>query len=151
MLAAGSDRAVLYVLFAAVFKARDADAGLARFAQRRNGASGGARSAAADARRARLRDAAGDETTLAAYRGQVLVRQPVGHLVRALHGRDADARRAAAPLRGPRRASCRSVSTARPIANKAMAELARLTDGSLPFLQDMTRGVLFDAQAPACR
>ena len=30
---------------------------------------------------------------------------------------------------------------------KAINELARLSGGSLPFLQDMTRGVLFDAQA----
>ena len=31
--------------------------------------------------------------------------------------------------------------------DKAISELRRLSGGSLPFLQDMTRGVLFDAQA----
>ena len=31
--------------------------------------------------------------------------------------------------------------------DKAISELRRLTGGGLPFLQDMTRGVLFDAQA----
>ena len=93
-----------------------------------------------------LRDAEGAETTLAAYQGDVLVvnlwatwcapcmeeMPSLAELQRNFEGRirvipvsvDSEADRA-----------------------KAIAELQRLSEFSLPFLQDMTRGVLFDVQA----
>jgi thiol-disulfide isomerase/thioredoxin len=93
-----------------------------------------------------LRDAAGAETTLAAYTGEVLVvnlwatwcapcmeeMPTLGELQRRYDDRlrvipvsvDGEADRA-----------------------KAQRELARLSEGSLPFLIDISRGVLFDVQA----
>ena len=93
-----------------------------------------------------LRDAAGNETTLAAYRGQVVVlnlwatwcapcMEEMPSL--AVLQRNFAGRIAVVPIsvdsEGER--------------DKAISELRRLSGGSLPFLQDMTRGVLFDAQA----
>ena len=93
-----------------------------------------------------LRDASGAETTLAAYRGDVLVvnlwatwcapcmeeMPTLGELQRRYDGRlrvipisvDGEADRA-----------------------KAQRELARLSENSLPFLIDTSRGVLFDTDA----
>jgi len=143
LLAAGAI-VVLYVVFAAASKPETGQ-GLSRFAH-------------GDMQRlyvmdappmlpARtLRDAEGGETTLNAYRGDVLVvnlwatwcapcmeeMPSLAELQRNFEGRlsvipvsvDSEADR-----------------------EKAVAELARLSGGSLPFLQDMTRGVLFDLQA----
>ncbi len=93
-----------------------------------------------------LRDAAGNETTLAAYRGQVVVlnlwatwcapcMEEMPSL--AVLQRNFEGRIAVVPIsvdsEGER--------------DKAISELRRLSGGSLPFLQDMTRGVLFDVQA----
>lgn len=93
-----------------------------------------------------LRDAAGNETTLAAYRGQVVVlnlwatwcapcMEEMPSL--AVLQRNFAGRIAVVPIsvdsEGER--------------DKAISELRRLSGGSLPFLQDMTRGVLFDVQA----
>lgn len=93
-----------------------------------------------------LRDATGVDTTLAAYQGQVMVLNlwatwcapcmeempSLAELQRNFEGRirvipvsvDSEGER-----------------------DRAISELQRLSGGSLPFLQDMTRGVLFDAQA----
>ena len=94
-----------------------------------------------------LTDASGAETTLAAFRGEVLVvnlwatwcapcveeMPTLGALQRRFQGRlrvlpvssDSEADR-----------------------EKAERELARLSGNSLPFLIDITRGIPFDAQAP---
>ncbi len=94
-----------------------------------------------------LQDAAGAETSLAAYQGKVMVLNlwatwcapcveempTLGALQRRYQGRvnvipisvDGDGQRA-----------------------RAQAQLAELTEGSLPFLIDITRGVLFDVAAP---
>lgn len=94
-----------------------------------------------------LRDAAGNETTLAAsYQGQVVVlnlwatwcapcMEEMPSL--AVLQRNFQGRIAVVPI---------SVDSEGERA-KAISELQRLSGGSLPFLQDMTRGVLFDAQA----
>ncbi|MGD9979620.1 MAG: TlpA family protein disulfide reductase [Hyphomonadaceae bacterium] len=143
LLAAGAI-AVLYVVFAAASKP-EAGQGLSRFAR-------------GDMQRLyvmdappplptrTLRDAQGAEATLAAYRGEILVvnlwatwcapcmeeMPSLAQMQRNFEGRirvvpvsvDSEADR-----------------------EKAMADLASLSGGSLPFLQDMTRGVLFDLQA----
>lgn len=93
-----------------------------------------------------LRDAAGADTTLAAYHGQVMVLNlwatwcaPCMEEMPSLAQlqRNFEGRIVVIPVsvdsEGDR--------------TKAINELARLSGGSLPFLQDMTRGVLFDAQA----
>lgn len=93
-----------------------------------------------------LRDAAGNETTLASYQGQVVVlnlwatwcapcMEEMPSL--AVLQRNFEGRIAVVPI---------SVDSEGERA-KAISELQRLSGGSLPFLQDMTRGVLFDAQA----
>jgi thiol-disulfide isomerase/thioredoxin len=145
MLAAGT-LAVLYVVFAAASKP-EPSAGLARFA------TGEMRQLAVleapPSMPARtIRDAAGQETTLAAHAaGEVTVLNlwatwcapcmhempTLGELQRRYEGRirvipvsvDTEAKRA-----------------------EAQRELARLSNNSLPFLIDITRGVLFDVEAP---
>ncbi|MCX7356991.1 MAG: TlpA disulfide reductase family protein [Alphaproteobacteria bacterium] len=93
-----------------------------------------------------LRDAAGNETTLTAYQGQVVVlnlwatwcapcMEEMPSL--AVLQRNFEGRIAVVPI---------SVDSEGERA-KAISDLQRLSGGSLPFLQDMTRGVLFDAQA----
>lgn len=143
MLAAGT-LAVLYVLFAAASKP-EPSTGLMRFAT-------------GDMRRLAvmeapppmptrmLRDAAGGETTLSAFAGEVLVvnlwatwcapcmeeMPTLAELQRRFEGRlrvipisvDSEGER-----------------------ERARRELAELTDGSLPFLIDISRGVLFDVRA----
>jgi thiol-disulfide isomerase/thioredoxin len=143
LLAAGAI-AVLYVLFAASSKP-DATAGLSRFA-RGEMTRLYVMEAPPPLPTRTLTDAAGADVTLAAYQGQVLVvnlwatwcapcmeeMPSLAEMQRNFEGRlrvvpvsvDSEADRA-----------------------KAISELARLSGGSLPFLQDMTRGVLFDAQA----
>lgn len=93
-----------------------------------------------------LRDAAGADTTLAAYQGQVMVLNlwatwcaPCLEEMPSLAAlqRNFEGRISVIPIsvdsEGER--------------DKAISELQRLSGGSLPFLQDMTRGVLFDTQA----
>ncbi|MGQ0532941.1 MAG: TlpA family protein disulfide reductase [Caulobacteraceae bacterium] len=143
LLAAGAI-AVLYVLFAAASKP-NAHAGLSRFARGEMTRLYVMEAPPPLATRT-LRDAAGAETTLSAYQGEVLVvnlwatwcapcmeeMPSLAEMQRNFEGRirvvpvsvDSEADRA-----------------------KAIGQLARLSGGSLPFLQDMTRGVLFDLQA----
>lgn len=94
-----------------------------------------------------LRDAASAETSLAAYRGDVLVvnfwatwcapcieeMPTLGALQRRFEGR--------------LRVLPVSVDSEADL-DKAKRELARLSDDSLPFLSDISRGVLFDVRAP---
>ncbi|MBL8545890.1 MAG: TlpA family protein disulfide reductase [Hyphomonadaceae bacterium] len=93
-----------------------------------------------------LRDAAGNETTLAAYQGQVIVlnlwatwcapcMEEMPSLARLQHN-----------FEGRIRVIPISVDSEGE-RGKAISELQRLSGGALPFLQDMTRGVLFDVQA----
>ena len=143
MLAAGT-LWVLYVLFAAASNPQQTS-GLMRFA-RGDMATLTVLDAPPPMPTRTLRDAAGGETTLAAYRGEVLVvnlwatwcapcmeeMPTLGELQRRYEGRlrvipvsvDGEADRA-----------------------KAQRELTRLSGGSLPFLIDISRGVLFDTQA----
>lgn len=144
MIAAGT-LAVLYVLFAASSKP-DTATGVSRFATGEM-----TRLVVMEAPPAlparTLQDASGADTNLAAFRGEVLVvnlwatwcapcmeeMPTLGALQRRFEGRlrvipvsaDSEADR-----------------------EKARTELARLTQNSLPFLIDISRGVLFDAQAP---
>lgn len=143
MLAAGM-LAVLYVLFAAASKP-ERTSGLMRFARGDMAALTVLEAPPPMPTRA-LSDAAGGETTLAAYRGEeVLVvnlwatwcapcmeeMPTLGELQRRYEGRlrvipisvDGEADRA-----------------------RAQRELTRLSGGSLPFLIDISRGVLFDTQ-----
>jgi thiol-disulfide isomerase/thioredoxin len=94
-----------------------------------------------------LQDATGTETNLAAYRGQVLVvnywgtwcppcleeMPTLGALQRRFEGRLL-VLPVAADDEGKR--------------DEARRLLAQLSDNSLPFLIDITRGVVFDVQAP---
>jgi thiol-disulfide isomerase/thioredoxin len=143
LIAAGAI-AVLYVLFAAASKP-ETQAGLTRFAK-------------GDMQRLyvmeapptlptrTLRDAQGGETTMAAYQGDVIVLNlwatwcaPCMEEMPSLAAlqRNFEGRVRVIPI---------SVDSEGDRA-KAISELARLSGGSLPFLQDMTRGVLFDLQA----
>jgi thiol-disulfide isomerase/thioredoxin len=143
LLAAGAI-AVLYVVFAAASKP-DTQGGLSRFAR-----GDMARLYVMDAPpplpTRTLRDAQGAETTMAAYQGEVVVLNlwatwcaPCMEEMPSLAAmqRNFEGRIRVVPIsvdgEGDR--------------EKAIADLARLSGGSLPFLQDMTRGVLFDLQA----
>lgn len=144
MVAAGAI-AVLYVLFAAASKPETAS-GLSRFATGEM-----TRLTVMEAPpplpTRTLQDATGAETNLAAYRGQVLVvnywgtwcppcleeMPTLGALQRRFEGRLL-VLPVAADDEGDRA--------------EAQRLLARLSDNSLPFLIDITRGVVFDVQAP---
>lgn len=143
MLAAGL-LGVLYVLFAAASKP-DAVSGVSRFARGEM-----ARLVAIEAPpplpRRTLRDAAGEETTLEAYRGEVLLvnlwatwcapcveEMPT---LGAVQRRFGDALRVV-PVSVDSEAE----------RERARRQLAELSDNSLPFLIDISRGVLFDADA----
>lgn len=93
-----------------------------------------------------LRDAAGNEATLAAYQGDILIVNlwatwcaPCMEEMPSLAQmqRNFDGRIRIVPVSVDSEAD----------REKAIGQLARLSGGSLPFLQDMTRGVLFDLQA----
>jgi thiol-disulfide isomerase/thioredoxin len=136
--------AVLYVLFAAASKP-ETEAGLNRFA-RGDMVRLYVMEAPPPLPSRTLRDASGADTNLAAYQGDILVvnlwatwcapcmeeMPSLAQMQRNFAGRirvvpvsvDSEADR-----------------------DKAIADLARLSGGSLPFLQDMTRGVLFDLEA----
>lgn len=144
MLALGTV-AVLYVLFAASSKP-DAAQGLARFA-RGEMAQLIVLPDPPPLTSRTLRDASGAETTLAAFQGQVLVvnlwatwcapcveEMPT---LAALQDR----------FEGRLRVIPVSVDSEGHSA-QAQAQLAQLSGGRLPFLIDISRGVLFDAQAP---
>lgn len=143
LVAAGAI-AVLYVLFAAASKP-EAETGLSRFA-RGDMARLYVMEAPPPLPARTLRDATGAETTLAAYTGDILVVNlwatwcaPCMEEMPSLAElqRNFEGRLRVVPVsvdsEGDR--------------EKAIAELARLSGGTLPFLQDMSRGVLFDAQA----
>lgn len=143
MLAAGAI-AVLYVLFAAASKPEQT-AGLMRFAQGEMQRLQ-VMEAAPPMPTRMLRDAAGAETNLQAFGGDVLVvnlwatwcapcveeMPTLGALQRRFEGR-----LRVIPI---------SVDSEGEREN-AQRQLAQLSGGSLPFLIDITRGVLFDAQA----
>lgn len=143
MLALGAV-AVLYVLFAASSKP-EPTSGLMRFATGEMH-----RLAILEAPPPlppqTLRDASGAETTLAAFNGEVLVVNvwatwcaPCVEEMPTL---------AALQTRFEGRLRVIPVSVDREAdATRAAQQLAELTGGRLPFLIDMTRGVLFDSQA----
>jgi thiol-disulfide isomerase/thioredoxin len=136
--------AVLYVLFAAASKP-DSDAGLSRFAQGEMERLY-VMEAPPPLPTRTLTDAAGGEATLAAYQGEVLVLNLwatwCAPCVEEMPSLAALQQRFAGRIR----VVPVSVDSEGDRA-KAIQELARLSGGSLPFLQDMTRGVLFDLQA----
>ena len=136
--------AVLYVLLVASSKP-ETQQGLSRFAQGEMARLYAEEAPPPMPTRA-LRDAAGNETTLATYQGQVVVlnlwatwcapcMEEMPSL--AVLQRNFEGRIAVVPISVDSEAD----------RDKAISELRRLSGGSLPFLQDMTRGVLFDAQA----
>jgi thiol-disulfide isomerase/thioredoxin len=143
MLAAGT-LAVLYVLFAAGSKP-EPSTGLSRFATGEMRPLAMLQDPPPRPTRA-LRDAAGAETTLAAYGGQVMVLNlwatwcapcveempTLAELQRRYEGR--------------LRVVTVSVDSEGDRA-KAQRELARLSGGALPFLIDISRGILFDVAA----
>jgi thiol-disulfide isomerase/thioredoxin len=144
VLLAAAAVAVLYVLFAAASKPEQTS-GLMRFA-RGDMAALVVLEAPPPLPTRTLRDAQGAETSLAAFDGEVMVvnlwatwcapcleeMPTLGELQRRYQGRlrvipisvDSEAQR-----------------------ERAQSELARLSGGSLPFFVDISRGVLFDAQA----
>ena len=143
LVAAGAI-AVLYVLFAAASKP-ESQGGLSRFA-RGDMQRLYVMEAPPPAPTRTLRNAEGAETTMAAYAGDVVVLNlwatwcaPCMDEMPSLAAlqRNFEGRISVVPI---------SVDSEADRA-KAIAELARLSGGSLPFLQDMTRGVLFDLQA----
>jgi thiol-disulfide isomerase/thioredoxin len=144
MLAAGA-LAVLYVLFAASSKP-EAPSGVSRFAQGEMVRLTALEAPPPMPTRA-LRDAAGAETSLAAYQGQVLLVNLwatwCAPCVEEMPTLGAVQRRFGDRL------------TVIPISvdseadrEKAKRQLGELSDNALPFLIDISRGVLFDAQAP---
>jgi thiol-disulfide isomerase/thioredoxin len=144
MLAAGA-LALLYVFFAAASKP-EPSTGLARFATGHLRQLTVMEAPPAMPTRA-IQDAAGQTTTLAQFRGEVVVLNlwatwcapcltempTLAALQRRYEGRirvipisvDAEGQRA-----------------------RAQSKLAELSDGALPFFIDVTRGVVFDASAP---
>jgi thiol-disulfide isomerase/thioredoxin len=143
MLAAGAV-AVLYVLFAAASKPEATD-GLRQFAVGEMRALAVLEEPPPMPART-LTDAAGRETTLRAFAGEVLVVNlwatwcaPCVEEMPTLAAlqRRFDGRLRVIPI---------SVDSEGDRA-KAERQLARLSSGALPFLIDITRGVLFDSQA----
>lgn len=93
-----------------------------------------------------LRDAAGAETTLAAYQGEVVVLNLWATWCAPCMEEMPSLMQLQYNFEGRIRVVPISVDSEGE-RDKAISELRRLTGGGLPFLQDMTRGVLFDAQA----
>ena len=93
-----------------------------------------------------LRDAAGAETTLAAYQGEVVVLNLWATWCAPCMEEMPSLMQLQYNFEGRIRVVPISVDSEGD-REKAISELARLSGGNLPFLQDMTRGVLFDAQA----
>lgn len=144
LLAAGAV-ALLYVLFAASSKPEES-AGVGRFATGQM-----QRLVAMDAPpplpTRTLRDANNAETTLAAYQGEVMVLNLwatwCAPCVEEMPTLGAVQRRFGDRLRVIPVSVDSEGQRAR-----AQEQLAELSGGSLPFLIDISRGVLFDAQAP---
>jgi thiol-disulfide isomerase/thioredoxin len=93
-----------------------------------------------------LRDAAGGEITLAAYQGEVVVLNLWATWCAPCMEEMPSLMQLQYNFEGRIRVVPISVDSEGE-RDKAISELRRLTGGGLPFLQDMTRGVLFDAQA----
>jgi thiol-disulfide isomerase/thioredoxin len=93
-----------------------------------------------------LRDAAGNETTLAAYQGEVMVLNLWATWCSPCMEEMPSLAQLQYNFEGRIRVIPVSVDSEGD-REKAISELRRLSGGALPFLQDMTRGVLFDAQA----
>lgn len=144
LLAAGAG-ALLYVLFAASSKPEES-AGVGRFATGEM-----TRLVAMDAPpplpTRGLRDANNAETTLAAYQGEVIVLNLwatwCAPCVEEMPTLGAVQRRFGDRLRVVTVSVDAEGQRAR-----AQEQLAELSGGSLPFLLDITRGILFDVQAP---
>lgn len=143
-LAAAGAIAVLYVLFAAASKP-ETESGLSRFA-RGDMERLYVMESPPPAPTRTLRNAEGADTTMAAYAGDIVVLNlwatwcaPCMDEMPSLAAlqRNFEGRISVVPISVDSEAD----------REKAIAELARLSGGSLPFLQDMTRGVLFDLEA----
>ncbi|MFN3464665.1 MAG: TlpA family protein disulfide reductase [Terricaulis sp.] len=93
-----------------------------------------------------LRDVAGNETTLAAYQGEVMVLNLWATWCPPCMEEMPSLAQLQYNFEGRIRVIPVSVDSEGD-REKAISELRRLSGGALPFLQDMTRGVLFDAQA----
>jgi thiol-disulfide isomerase/thioredoxin len=143
MLAAGT-LAVLYVFFAAASKP-EPSTGLMRFATGHMSELKVLQAPPPMPTRA-IRDAAGAETTLAAFQGEVTVLNIwatwCGPCMQEMPTLAELQRR----YRGRLRVVPVSIDSERDRA-KAQRELARLSRSSLPFLIDITRGVAFDVDA----
>jgi len=93
-----------------------------------------------------LRDAAGNETTLAAFQGEVMVLNLWATWCAPCMEEMPSLAQLQYNFEGRIRVIPISVDSEGD-REKAISELRRLSGGALPFLQDMTRGVLFDAHA----
>jgi thiol-disulfide isomerase/thioredoxin len=144
MLAAGA-LAVLYVLFVASSKPENAT-GLSRFATGEMVRLTSLEAPPPMPTRA-LQDATGAETSMAAYQGEVVVLNLwatwCAPCVEEMPTLGALQRRFGDRLRVVPISVDSEADRAR-----AQTQLAELSGGSLPFLIDISRGVLFDAQAP---
>ena len=135
---------VLYVLFAASSKP-ETQHGLSQYAQGEMTRLYVAEVPPPMPARA-LRDAAGNETTLAAYQGEVLVLNLWATWCAPCLEEMPSLAQLQYNFEGRIRVIPVSVDSEGD-REKAISELALLSGGALPFLQDMTRGVLFDVQA----
>lgn len=136
--------AVLYVLFAAASKP-ETQGGLTRFAEGEMQRLYVLEAPPPMTTRA-LRDAAGNETTLAEYQGEIVVLNLWATWCAPCMEEMPSLAELQYNFEGRIRVVPISVDSEGE-RDKAISELRRLSGGSLPFLQDMTRGVLFDAQA----
>lgn len=136
--------ALVYVLFAASSKP-ETQLGLSRFAEGEM-ARLYVMEAPPPMPTRTLRDAAGAETTLAAYQGQVMVLNLWATWCAPCMEEMPSLAQLQYNFEGRIRVIPVSVDSEGDRA-KAISELQRLSGGALPFLHDMTRGVLFDSQA----
>lgn len=136
--------ALVYVLFAASSKP-ETQSGLSRFAEGEM-ARLYVMEAPPPMPTRTLRDVAGNETTLAAYQGEVMVLNLWATWCPPCMEEMPSLAQLQYNFEGRIRVIPVSVDSEGD-REKAISELRRLSGGALPFLQDMTRGVLFDAQA----
>ncbi len=136
--------ALVYVLFAASSKP-ETQSGLRRFAEGEM-ARLYVMEAPPPMPTRTLRDVAGNETTLAAYQGEVMVLNLWATWCPPCMEEMPSLAQLQYNFEGRIRVIPVSVDSEGD-REKAISELRRLSGGALPFLQDMTRGVLFDAQA----
>jgi thiol-disulfide isomerase/thioredoxin len=144
LLAAGT-LAVLYVLFAASSKP-EPSTGLARFATGHMRELGVLDAPPSLPTRV-LRDAAGAETTLAAFGGEVMVLNLWATWCEPCVREMPTLAELQQRYEGRLRVIPISVDRESEI-QRAQRELERLSGGALPFLVESSRGVLFDVQAP---